>query len=160
MKTLDNLKPIPEVGKFYHFWDDGKTSSSRHYICRVEELIKTKDAKNIMVGISEWDFENKKEILVAKSLYDHWKFQVKNHDWLYADETDYFVRISCPHYDEYDLYAVRTKYGGWFTLDIQSWCGELDVDGKKYERVMEDYYDGQYDWDSIYVEAIEENWKK
>ena len=43
---------------------------------------------------------------------------------------------------------------------IQSWWqgGDLDVSGKKYEQVIEDYYDGQYDWDSIYVEANEENW--
>ena len=30
---------IPEVGKFYHFWDDGKCGVSRHYIAKCEEII-------------------------------------------------------------------------------------------------------------------------
>ena len=33
------MKPIPNIGEYYHFWDDGKTSLSRHYICRCERII-------------------------------------------------------------------------------------------------------------------------
>ena len=71
-----------------------------------------------------------------------------NHDWLYAEDTDYFIKISCPVYDEHMLYAVRTKDGGWFTIDAESWWqgGVLDVDGSVYERVIEDYLDGEYGW--------------
>ncbi len=59
-----NLKPIPEVGKFYHFWDDGKTSTSRHYICKVEKIITPEEAKNIIVQVPEYDWDNKKDIIV------------------------------------------------------------------------------------------------
>ena len=45
-----NLKPIPEVGKFYHFFDDGKTSASRHYICKVERIVPFEEAKNIILN--------------------------------------------------------------------------------------------------------------
>ena len=156
-----NNEAVPVVGQYYHFWDDGKTSSSRHYICRCEEIIKVKDANGILVSVPVWNDKTNQNDFERVTLYERWKEQVLNHPWLYSEETDYFIRISCPHYDEYDLYAVRTKYGGWFTLDVQSWWqgGDLDVSGEKFKQVMEDYYEGQYNWDSIYVEANEENWK-
>lgn len=155
-----NKEELPIVGNYYHFWDDGKTSSSRHYIAKVEELIPCKKAKEIIVSIPVWNDETQQNDFERVTLYERWEEQVKNHDWLYASETDYFIKISVPEYDKNYLYAVRTKYGGWFTIDIQSWWqgGDLDVSGKIYERVIEDYYDGQYDWDSIYVDANEENW--
>ena len=37
-----SIKDLPEVGQYYHFWDDGKTGPSRHYICRVEKIIPSK----------------------------------------------------------------------------------------------------------------------
>lgn len=39
----NKLEPIPEVGKYYHFFDDGKLFPSRHYICRVERLLSKED---------------------------------------------------------------------------------------------------------------------
>ena len=36
----------------------------------------------------------------------------KCNDWIYADTTDYFVEISCPKYDKYNLWFARTKDGG------------------------------------------------
>lgn len=30
------LKPIPKDGESCHFFDDGKLSPGRHYICKVE----------------------------------------------------------------------------------------------------------------------------
>ena len=128
--SKDNLKPVPEIGKYYHFWDDGKVSPGRHYICKVENLIKVKEAKNIIVKvpIDEY-FQN-------KTLYEVWKESVKDRD-LFTKNTDYFVEISCPEYDKNNLYAVRTKNGGWFTLDIQNWWqgGILDVTGEIFEEI-------------------------
>lgn len=50
MSTKESkLSPVPEVGKFYHFWDDGKTGPSRHYICKVEELITPEQAKETIL---------------------------------------------------------------------------------------------------------------
>ena len=140
------MKPVPEVGKEYHFWDDGKCSPGRHYICRCERVIHTlKEAKKIVFDLIDWDKTKDKEnpVYCKKTLYEIWKDSVKQHYWLIAEDTDAFVEISCPRYDENNLWAVRTVYGGWFTLDIQSsWQGgDVDVTGEKYSRIVEEAYD-------------------
>lgn len=140
------LKPIPEVGKEYHFWDDGKSSPSRHYICRCEQVVKSiKEAKAIKFTLRKYAnfLKDSPYTEYEVSLYDVWKNSVKKHNWLIAEETDAFVEISCPKYDKYNLWAVRTKDGGWFTLDIQSsWQGgDVDVTGEKYKYVVENVYD-------------------
>lgn len=32
-------QPIPEVGKDYHIFDDGKIKPSRHYIAKILEIV-------------------------------------------------------------------------------------------------------------------------
>ena len=155
------MKEVPKVGQYYHFWDDGKTAVSRHYICRVERVLTNKEAKKFLVKTYEPIDDNTVEVREV-SLYDHWQKQVPEYNWLYAKETDYFIEISCPNYDDNLLYAVRTIGGGWFTMDIQSWWqgGRLDVDGEVYNWRIQDCMENTYeDW-TLYVEANEENWKK
>lgn len=148
---MKNLKSLPEVGKFYHFWDDGKTSPSRHYICKVERVIPFKEAKNIILTTPRGEeivgpngkFES---FNIDMSLEDIWKDEVLQHDWLYATETDYFIEASCPVYDDNNLWFARTKQGGWFSMDIQSWwqSGELDVDEKIFEDIIEFWEKDKY----------------
>lgn len=144
------LEPIPEVGKEYHFWDDGKSSPSRHYICRCERVIKPQEAKKINFDLLYYPHGTKTDIPIpyTKSLYDIWKDAVIDHYWLMAEDTDAFVEVSCPSYDENNLWAARTKFGGWFTLDIQSsWQGgDIDVTGEKFKNIVEQCYDDG-DWD-------------
>lgn len=146
-------KPVPEVGKFYHFWDDGKTSLGRHYICKCERVLRIKDAKKITVDVPHWDFNHNREYIETLSLYDHWYDEERpNHPWLYAEETDYFVECSCPKYDTHNLWFVRTKHdGGWFSMNIQSsWQGgELDVDGSIYESIIEECKSWKEGWELI-----------
>lgn len=155
-----NMKNIPEVGKYYHFWDDGKCGPSRHYICKVEKIHTIKDAKNIFVNVPEYNEATNQNDFVKTTLYDRWRYEVKGHNWLYANDTDYIVEISCPVYDEYNLYAVRTKDGGWFTINVQSWwqSGRLDVTGDIYESVLNDWelHNGYVPYEE-YPEANEEN---
>lgn len=157
MKT--NLKQIPNIGEFYHFWDDGKTSASRHYICKCERIITPDEAKNIMVSVPEWDFDHNENIFNLISLYDHWKIEVYNHDWLYAEDTDYFVECSCPKYDADNLWFVRTKGGGWFSMDVQnSWQGgRLDIDGQIFEDIINDIkkHSEYYNKPELIIEAYE-----
>ena len=98
------------------------------------------------------------DIIFVLALYDIWRIEIDNHrqeenfkvlspgakttigePWLYAENTDYFIELSCPIYDDNKLYAVRTVNDGWFTLDIQSsWQGgTLDVDGSIYNSIIE-----------------------
>ena len=145
----NKLKAVPVVGKFYHFFDDGKTSPSRHYICRAERIIPFTKAKDIIFStprgesIKDGKFES---FNIDMSLEDIWKDEVKQCYWLYDTETDYFVEASCPVFDEYNLWFVRTKDGGWFSMNIQNFwqSGELDVDGKKFEEIVEFWNNDKY----------------
>ena len=109
---------IPEVGKEYHIFDDGKIRPSRHYIAKILEVIPFEDCKD--------------EDLIAA-----WKANVASSYWLFAPETDYFVKVESD-FDEDYLYFVRTKDSGWFSLNITSWWqgARLDIDGKLYETMI------------------------
>ena len=109
------LQPVPEVGKEYHTFDDGKINPSRHSIATITEII----------PFAEADTE----------LLDLWKQEVDECYWLYAKETDYFVKVE---YDDETSYFVRTEDGGWFSL---GWFGaRLDIDGSLYSKMMKEWY--------------------
>ena len=154
MNTTKKLKPIPKIGSSYHFFDDGKIKESRHYIATVLDVITPEQTKNIMFSRAD------DEISFEISLYEIWRNEINDHrqdtnfkviaagasmevgaPWLYAEETDYFIKCSIPEYDENDVWFVRTVNGGWFSLDTNSWwmSGELDVDGRLFNNMMKDY---------------------
>lgn len=138
------MTEIPKIGKYYHFFDDGKLSVSRHYICKVERIITPEEAKCIMIEVPNDYIDNVKDTI---SLYDHWHDnEMPNNDWLYAKYTDYFIEVSCPKYDKNNLWFVRTKDDGWFSMDIQSsWQGgRLDIDESIYESILNDIENDPY----------------
>ena len=51
----DTLKPLPKIGEFYHFFDDGKTSPGRHYICKCEQIIPIKETNKIVIERNDED---------------------------------------------------------------------------------------------------------
>lgn len=128
--------PIPTVGKEYHFFDDGKISNSRHYLAVVNEILTKEQAQKLT--FTKTDSQDKE---YETTLYDIWKREVLGHDWLYAEDTDVFVKCDIPEYDKDPIYFARTKDGGWFSMDVTSgWQGgRLDVDGKRYESLMKYY---------------------
>ena len=154
MNTTKKLKHIPKIGSSYHFFDDGKIKESRHYIATVLDVITPEQTKNIMFSRAD------DEVSFEISLYEIWRNEIDGHrqdtnfkviaagasmevgaPWLYAEETDYFIKCSIPEYDENDVWFVRTVNGGWFSLDTNSWwmSGELDVDGRLFNNMMKDY---------------------
>jgi len=150
-----NLNSIPKIGEYYHFWDDGKCSMSRHYICKCERILVPSQAKYIEVEIPEWDFEHNENKFVKTNVYNVWKSEVKEHDWIFAENTDYLIECSCPKYDKHNLWFARTKGGGWFSMDIQSsWQGgRLDIDGKIFENVVNEYIEYGGDPSGYYEET-------
>ena len=112
--TPYDLQPVPELDKEYHTFDDGKVKPSRHSIATITKIIPFADADS--------------------ELLDTWKQNVEECYWLYAPETDYFVRAT---YDDTTEHFVRTTDGGWFSL---GWFGaRLDVTGKLYKSMIEFY---------------------
>ena len=111
--TPYKLQPVPEVGKEYHIFDDGKIKPCRHAITNISEVIPFDDCSDT-------------------ELLELWHNEVEECYWLYASETDYFVKAE---YDDETVYFVRTKDGGWFSL---GWFGaRLDIDGSLYQKLLE-----------------------
>ena len=91
-------------------------------------MITPEEAKKIIFDLND----------IKTTLYDIWKDKSLNCGFLFAKNTDYFVEVSCPSYDENNLWATRTKDGGWFTLDVQSsWQGgRIDVTGEIFDNIV------------------------
>lgn len=108
-------QPLPEIGKEYHIFDDGKIRESRHYICKIVDIIPFEDCKD-------------------KKLIKAWENEVKECHWLYSPKTDYFIKTTSS-FDNNPLYFVRTSNGGWFSIDYPNWwmSAELDIDGSLYK---------------------------
>ena len=143
-----NLKQVPEVGKIYHFWDDGKTSDSRHYLARCDEIIYIKDARNIKVK------RDGKEM----SLLDIWISEKTNHPWIMQRTTDYIIKCSIPVYDNDPIYFARSTDGGWFSMNVTGWwqSGILDIDDSIYNSIIDECYNNGWDYTG-YTNAKYEN---
>jgi len=137
-KKKKNNNSIPEVGKKYHFFDDGKVGPSRHYIATIEEIITTDESKQRYFKSFTTN--------TIRPLYDIWQSEVKSSSFLYAATTDVFVRCSIPKYDKHPIWFVRTKEGGLFSIDVESgWqSGRLDIDGSIYKAIKEEMDEKQY----------------
>lgn len=140
-----NKARVPQVGEKLHFFDDGKVGDSRHYMAVVTHVLTPEQAKSVFVvdaiSFSEChfiDFEENKSL----SLLDVHAEEVKCCDWIFAEQTDYFIACSIPEFDNHIIWFVRKKDGGWFSMDIQSdWQGGyLDVDGECYQRMVDEGY--------------------
>ena len=106
---------IPEIGKTYAFFDDGKTGFSRRY-------------KATVLGIVPFHLIKTK----YPELYCRWKSEIVGTTDLYANSTDYFVECLIPKYDDGFVYFVRDTKDGWYSIDFpHNWMsGLLDVDGE------------------------------
>ena len=67
-----NKQPLPEIGKRYHLFEDGKSGPGRHYIIEITNII---------------PFES----ITDGELLDAYNAEVEECDFLYAPETDYFI---------------------------------------------------------------------
>lgn len=145
---------IPEVGKWYYFFDDGKISPSRCYKAKVIRVV----PYNANIFVDKFDYKENKT--VATPIQTVHKNEVDDHrqsenfimigrgggvkpgdPWLYAETTDFFVECEIPGYDENTLWFARTVDGGWFSMEIQSsWqCGSLDVDFSIYNEACKTF---------------------
>ena len=113
-----HMKPIPEVGKKYHCFDDGKITFSRHFIIQVDEVL------------GHQEFKRK-----YKELFDKYREAVKNNYWIYSTHSDKFIITHKGENDELGVY-VRTKQGGWF--GIGNWWNSavLDATGELWDGLV------------------------
>lgn len=129
-----NKQTLPELGKRYHFFEDGKSGPSRHYIVEITEII---------------PFEE----MIDGELLDTYDAEIEECDFLYAPETDYFVYgrkvLEDNTLDEEDFIFIRTDYGGWFSFGHLFDDGLLDVDNSKYNAIAEYWEQDGRDYDEV-----------
>lgn len=140
MENKSKRPPVPKVGQILHFFDDGKSGDSRHYLAVVTHVLKPEQMKKLHWVPSDhdvyYDGEPPKDWLAI------WEYNKKEYSWIFAEETDFFVGCAIPEYDDHILWFARVKDGSWFSMDAQScWQGGfLDVTGEKYQRMVDDGY--------------------
>lgn len=105
------LQRVPKVGEKFHFFEDGKSGPSRHYIVKIVDVKKFEDV----------DDELKERI----------RDEQETCDWLYAPETDYVITGLVPGDVQY---FIRTDDGGWFSIGYIT-AGRLDIDGSRYRNI-------------------------
>lgn len=108
---------IPIKGKQYNCFDDGKISKSRLYFVRVLDIIAFND--------------------IDEETLTLWNEEVETCHWLYAKETDYFIKTI--NEDEETEYFVRTINDGWFSIGGFLNCGRLDIDGTLTKLLNKNY---------------------
>ena len=142
VKTTSSFERIPTVGEKLHFFDDGKVSDCRHYFAIVTHILSKDQIKQVY-----FDSKTICNVLDAApgsitNIIEAWEYIKKEYTWLYAEDTDVFIGCSIPEYDDHIIWFVREKHGGWFSLDLHSnWQGgRLDVDGKIYQRMIDEGY--------------------
>lgn len=103
------MKNLPEIGKTYNCFDDGKVTKSRMYQVIITEIIPF----------------NK----VSKEVLEIWEENRLSCDWLF-NKTDYFISFKSTEVDdEPDGTFARAIGGGWFGLGNHFNSGRLDIDG-------------------------------
>ena len=109
---------VPKVGEKFHFFDDGKSSPSRHYIATITDVKKFDD--------------------LSETLQNEIKEEQKQCYWLYAKETDYVLKGVLNNSNIEPLYFIRTTDGRWFSIGF--WAGKLDIDGFKFKTIIDDEF--------------------
>ena len=141
-KSTNSFERIPKVGEKLHFFDDGKVSDSRHYFAIVTHVLTKDQVKHLyfdtntvceVLGVAPGSITN---------LVEAWEYNKKESMGLYAEDTDVFIGCTIPEYDDHIIWFVRAKHDGWFSIDLHSnWqAGRLDVDGKIYQRMIDEGY--------------------
>lgn len=121
-----HMKPIPEVGKKYHCFDDGKIRFSRHFIIQVDEVL----------GYQAFKKKYPKE-------FERYVEETKRCYWLYSTHSDKFVITHKGENDELGVY-VRTKQGGWFGAGTWWNSAVLDSTGELWDNLIADIDDYDY----------------
>jgi len=112
-EILKKKNMIPEINKYYNFFDDGKIHHSRKDTVIINKVI----------PFNEIDDDTK----------NFWMEEKNRCDWLYNNNTDYFLKGYLLN-SEQNVIFVRTIDNGWFSLGW--WGGLLDVYGA-YTELLE-----------------------
>lgn len=122
---------LPEIGKTYNFYDDGKITYSRQYNCVITDII---------------SYDN-----VSDKIKEQYKTLTKHYNWIFSPKTDYFILGKVEDDVVEDQVFMRTLKDGWFSnavilntddfdiIDRGDVGGLLDVDGTITKELEQRY---------------------
>ncbi len=94
------MRKLPEIGKFYDCYDDGKIHESRKYKVKIISII---------------PFEKASLYLRAQ-----WRKAQNSYYWIFARETDYFIIGNSYEREDEGIISesifVRTINGEWYSI--------------------------------------------
>lgn len=116
--------PLPEIGKTYYAYDDGKVRPSREYQVTIDRLV-----------------ENIEEL--PDGIYEAWSEEANECYWLFNEESDYIVIAHVENEVQEECYFVRTWGGHWHSISHENAISgdnlALDVTGENRAYVVKEW---------------------
>lgn len=111
------MKNLPQINKTYNYFDDGKIKESRMLSVTIIDIIPFDKIDTHTLSL--------------------WKEDVESCHWLYAKDTDYFIKglLNISKEKSEEVFFVRTIDNRWFS--IGDWGGLLDIDNKLIRMMMD-----------------------
>ena len=107
------LDPVPSIGRKYFAFNDGKIRPSRTIVIKITNIFDEKT-------------------MVGSNIYDLWREESEDCDFLYSLETDYFIYGEDVENPGDTYIFARTNDGGWFSFNQGLWDASLDTTGRQF----------------------------
>lgn len=124
---------LPEIGKIYKFYDDGKITHSCQYRCKIIDVI---PCDNVLDKIKE-----------------QYKTLVSHYNWIFSPYTDYFIIGKVEDDIIEDQVFMRTLKGNWFSNAIS-----LNI--KDFDIIDRGDVGGILDVDGVITKELEQRYSK
>ena len=124
---------LPEIGKIYKFYDDGKITYSRQYRCKIIDVI---------------PYNN-----VSDKIKEQYKTLVGHYNWIFSPHTDYFIIGKVEDDIIEDQVFMRTLKGDWFSNAIS-----LNI--KDFDIIDRGDVGGILDVDGVITKELEQRYSK
>ena len=124
---------LPEIGKIYNFYDDGKITYSRQYRCKIINII---------------PYDN-----VSDKIKEQYKTLVSHYNWIFSPYTDYFIIGKVEDDIIEDQVFMRTLKGNWFS-------NAISLNAKDFDIIDRGDVGGILDVDGVITKELEQRYSK
>lgn len=124
---------LPEIGKIYKFYDDGKITYSRQYRCKIINVI---------------PYDN-----VSDKIKEQYKTLVNHYNWIFFSHTDYFIIGKVEDGIIEDQVFMRTLKGNWFS-------NAISLNTKDFDIIDRGDVGGLLDVDGVITKELEQRYSK
>ena len=124
---------LPEIGKIYNFYDDGKITYSRQYRCKIINVI---------------PYDN-----VSNKIKEQYKTLASHYNWIFSPHTDYFIIGKVEDDIIEDQVFMRTLKGDWFS-------NAISLNTKDFDIIDRGDVGGILDVDGVITKELEQRYSK